>query len=319
VKTEVGTRLAKEPVNTSNKRPGGIMRRLTSLLALALLVAATGCKPEAEPVSAEPVSAAQAQPAGNALSSSTEDSASSYSEDGATSGFGTVTCTVTEDADGVDVDADNVPDNGASVTVANCQTDERNGIANASYSVTDDLVESSTAMFPFNFSIIGHWDVTAAGGVGPDAYNGRIDVDRTIVATSDANSIGGSDEGSVSAELEGPDASVTSVEAYAWDTGYTQTGDLFGDGLMSLSGEWNVEMTYKQGENEARVFANSAVMAVGTGLQLSSSCPTHVIGGTLAATYAAGDGENEFDATLNVTWNGCGSSTTTYVANPPQS
>lgn len=294
------------------------MRRLASLLPLAALVVA-GCTPAAEPVSAEPVSAAQAEPAGNALSSSAEDSAGSYSPDGAAAAFGAVTCTVTEDGDGIDVDLDQIPDNGASVTVANCETEERNGVANASYSVADDLVESAAAAFPFNFTMMGHWDVTAAGGVGPDAVSGRIDVDRTIAGHQDANSFGGSDAGSVSAALEGVNASVTSDESYAWDTGYTQNGDAFGDGLMSLNGEWSVEMTYRQGENEARVFANSTVLAVGTGLQLSSTCPTHVVGGTLAATYAAGDGENEFDATLNVTWNGCGSAVTTYVADVPQS
>jgi hypothetical protein len=295
------------------------MRRLTFLLPLAALVVATGCKPEAEPVNAEPVNAAQAQPAGNALSSSAEESASSYSEEGATA-FGGVPCTaVIDEGDGVDVDLDEVPDNGASFSLSNCENEERNGVANASYSVQDDMVESAAAMFPFNFTIVGHWDVTASGMDGSDAYNGRIDVDRTISMNQSANSVGGSDEGSVSAELEGPNATVTSLEAYGWDTGYTQTGDIFGDGLMSLSGEWNVEMTYTQGENSARVFANSTVMALGSGLQLSSTCPTHVVGGTLAATYAADDGENEFDATLNVTWNGCGTSTTTYVANAPQS
>lgn len=292
------------------------MRRITSLLPVAALVLAAGCAPAAEPVSAEPVSAAQAQPVGNALSSTAEDSASSYSEAGAAAAFGAVTCTVTEDADGIDVDQDTIPDNGASVVISNCETEERNGIANASYSVTDDLVEAAAAMYPFNFTMIGHWDVTATADAG---QTGRVDVDRTISGNHDADSFGGSDAGSVAAELEGPNARVTSEESYAWDTGYTQTGAVFGDGLMSLSGEWNVEMTYEQGENSARVFANSTVMALGTGLQLSSSCPSHVVGGTLAATYAAGNNDEEFDATLNVTWNGCGSSTTTYVDNSPQS
>lgn len=288
------------------------MNRLASLLPVVALLVAGGCKPEAEPVGAEPVGAAQAEPVGSALAASTEESARSYSPGGATA-FGTAACTITEENSG-DVDMDGILDN-SSVTVTNCETEERNGVMNASFSIVDDLVEAGAATLPFNFTVAGHFDVTATDGVGPDAFTGSVNVDHTVSGNQTSNSIGGSDAGSVAASFEGANASLSSSESYAWDTGYTQTGAVFGDGLLSLNGTWNVELDYHEGESSASVFANSTVQAVGNGLELSSACATHVIGGSLAATYAAGDGENEFDATLTVTWTGCGVSSTTYVDN----
>ena len=283
------------------------MRRISGLISLmAVVVVAAGCAPAAEPVGAEPVGAPQAEPVGQALSASAEESAGNYSPP--ESSFGAVTCTVTEDSDGVDVDLDNLPDNGASVTVANCEAEARDGTMNASYSIQDDLVEAAAASFPFNFTMQGHFDVTATQGQA----TGTIAVDRTTSGRQDADSIGGSDAGSVVASLERLDARWTSEESYDWDTDYTQTGAVFGDGLMSLSGIWDIEMKYEQGDNSARVYANSTVMSLGTGLSLSSACPTHVVGGTLAATYDASNDDEEYSATLRVTWTGCGQSSTTY-------
>ena len=286
------------------------MNRLASLLPVAALFVVTGCKPEAEPDGAQPVGAAQAQPVGNALSASVLESAGRYSPDGAAFGG---SCTVVYDGDSTDVDGDEIPDNGNSVTATNCLSERGDAVANASYSVDDTLVEAAAAVFPFNFSISGHWDITGTDG----ETTLSVAADRTITGNSDADSFGGADSASVSADVTAPNAHFSSDESYSWDTEYVHQGPLFGDGLMSLNGEWNVEMEAEQGEDSAAVYANATVATLGTGLQLSTACASHVVGGTMAATYDAGASENDqsasVTATLTVVFSACDVWTTTYT------
>ena len=283
------------------------MRRI---LTLAALVTLAGCGPAAEPAGAKPVGPSQAEPAGNALTASAEESAGHYAPGGGALGFGG-TCTITATDDGVDADGDEIPDNGASVVMTNCSDDTRQGVVNASYSVDDTVVEAGPAVYPFNFTLAGAFNVTAEGA---DGVTGVIDIDREASFHSDANSVGGSDDASVAASLSTANWSISSDEGYAWDTTYTMTTATFGDGTLTLEGGWNIEFKYEQGEDEYRAYANSVVSA-GAGLTLSAACPTHVVAGTLNATYEAGEtGGDDGTAALVITWTGCGASNATWTA-----
>lgn len=286
------------------------MRTSVQGLSLCALLIA-GCSGGAEPVTAEPVTAPQAQQAGNALSASAEESAGSYSEGGPIASFGGG-CSTTATDDGVDADLDDVPDNGASVVVTNCSAEERGGVMNASYLVQDTLVEAGAAQFPFNFLVEGSFDVTAEG---PDG-TGQIAAGRTIEVFSDADSIGASDETSLEAQLTGVNGGVfRSDENRLWNTEYVQsmTSGTFGDGTLVMSGEWNIEFTFENDQAEYRAYANAMVHT--EGLQLEADCPTHVVAGTLNAAYEAGEsGGDDGIASIVVTWSGCGVSAATWDA-----
>ena len=286
------------------------MRLLSTAASLSLLAVAVGCAPkeEAEP---KPIGAAQAQPAGNALSASIRESAGRYSPSGVGVGG---ECTVTYEGDNTDVDGDEIPDNVNSVTASNCTSERGDAVANAHYSVDDTVVESAAALYPFNFEIVGHWDITGNDGAGVTL---SVAADRTITGNQDADSFGGSDDASVVAELEGPNYRIATSESYAWDSSYTQTGAVFGDGLMALDGEWNVEIEAENEDDSAAVYANSTVQTLNDGLQLSSACESHVVGGTLTATYdisaSANEESGEASATLTVVFTGCGTHTVSYT------
>lgn len=287
------------------------MIRLATAASLAVLaLAVTGCAPAEDEAEPKPVGAAQAQPVGNALSASVRESTARYSSSGA--GFGG-SCTVTYVGDETDVDLDGIPDNENSVTASNCESERGDAVANASYSVDDTLVEAAEALYPFNFLVTGHWDVTGDDGAGVTL---SVAADRTISGNQDADSFGGSDEASVEAEINTPNARFATLESYSWDSEYVQTGALFGDGNVTLSGEWNVEMEAEQDEESASVYANATVQTLGDGLQLSSACASHVVGGTMTATYDASANHNEdsgsVSATLTVTFTGCDAHTTAY-------
>ena len=290
--------------------------RATSLLSLLALVAVTGCTDKAEPVGAKPVGAAQAEPVGNAISASTFETASKYSANGQAFGG---QCTETYSGDSTDADGDTVPDIMNSVVVSNCTDAESGGVVNASFSVVDDLVEQvNPALYPFNATFDGHFDVSATNAA--EGVTVSIAADQTFSVHQGATSFGGSDSASVATDFTAPDASFSADESYAWDSTYTQdtgTGSVFGDGLMSLTGGWNVEMEAHQGDDSATVYANATVAAQAPGLVLDDACPSHVVGGVLTATYDAGAAENDdsatVSATLTVTFSACDSWTTAYT------
>jgi uncharacterized protein YaiE (UPF0345 family) len=283
--------------------------RITSLLSVVGLVAVAGCAPQAEPVGAQPVGAAQAEPVGNQISASATESAKKYSAQGPA--FGGESCTETYNGDPTDVDGDTIRDNLNSVT-ATCTGG--GGTANASFSIKDDLVEQvNPALFPWNLTITGHFDVEGTDGVATVTSS----ADRTTSVHSNASSFGGSDEASVDAEISTANASFSAAESYNWDSTYTQTEAApFGDGLMSLEGGWSVEADYQEGENEARIYADATVSADAPGLALDDACESHIVGGILRATYDAGAAENDesatVTATLTVTFTGCDAWSTTY-------
>lgn len=290
--------------------------RTTSLLSLVALVAMTGCTPEAEPVGAKPVGAAQAEPVGNAISASTFETAGKYSANGQAFGG---SCTETYSGDSTDADGDTVPDIMNSVVVSNCTDPESGGVVNASFSVVDDLVEQvNPALYPYNATFDGHFDVSATNA--NEGVTASIAADQTFSVHQDATSFGGSDSASVVSDFTAPNASFSANEDYAWDSTYTQdtgVGSVFGDGLMSLSGGWNVEMEAQQGEDSATVFAHATVAAQAPGLVLDDACASHVVGGVLTATYDAGASENDesatVTATLTVTFSACDTWTTAYT------
>jgi hypothetical protein len=181
--------------------------------------------------------------------------------------------------------------------------------------VDDTLVEAAAAVYPFNFIVAGHWDIAGDDGAGVTL---SVAADRTITGNQDADSFGGSDEASVVAELQAPNGRIATSESYAWDSSYTQTGAVFGDGLVALAGEWNVEMEAEDAEqNTASVYANATVQTLNDGLQLSSACESHVTGGTITATYDASAQSNDesgaASATLTIVFTGCGTHTVTYT------
>ena len=297
------------------------MRTLTGALFVASITLA-GCGQPAEPANAQPVGAGQAGQAGNALSASAEESAGTFTEDGpAPAGFGGVACTVDATDDGVDADADTIPDNGASVVVTNCVAEERGGVMNASYSVSDTLVEAGQAQFPYNFLMEGAWDVAAEGPNG----SGAVAVSRSVEIFSDADSIGAIDEASVEASLTGPNGGTfTSDEGRTWSSEYVQstTSATFGDGTLVFDGEWNLEFEFanEAEDQEYRAYANGTVHT--DGLEVRADCATHVVGGSLSAIYEAGEtGGDDGIAAIVVTWSGCGASSTTFDvdATPPPS
>lgn len=287
-------------------------------LGALAVIAAAGCSGGAEPVHAEPVHAQNAGQAGNALSASAEESAGSFRQEGPAASFGGG-CSISAIDDGVDVDLDGIPDNGASVTVTNCAAEERGGVMNASYSVSDTLVEAGPAQYPLNFLVSGRFDVTAEGAEG----SGQVDVSRVVEVFSGEASIGSSDATSVEATLTGPNGGVfTSDENRTWDTEYIQsmTSGTFGDGTLVLNGAWNLEFKFEHDDQVYRAYANAAVHT--NGLEVRADCPTHIVGGSLSAFYAAGEtGGDDGIAAIVVTWTTCGASSTTFDAEltPPPS
>lgn len=269
------------------------MRGFAVLAALMF----AGCVQKAS--STGSVDQADSQYAGKALAASVEDSAGGY---GAVNVNAVDATCVTATGDTADSDGDTVPN--AATLNFNCTSTSLGftGTLTGTIEVTDTQPTAIAWAFtgqanlhalliaPNQDSITsdrtGSLTATQASVTGPFALDRALDVSTTFHTAR---------------------AQITVDETTNWTMTYTPQaawtpGGLAVSGSLAVTGSWTVSV----GRHSA-----DATLATPTPLTLDPSCQTRVTAGTVVASYMGSGGHQ---ATISVTWSGCGASTVTYSA-----
>ena len=100
-------------------------------------------------------------------------------------------------------------------------------------------------------------------------------------------------------------------ESYVWDMVLTVTGFQPGNdapaGSLVVTGDWEVRV---QNFFEDIEQGSATTVTTTVPLGLDPACPTNIVSGSVTATFDSEDGE----ASITVTWTGCGTHTSTFNA-----
>lgn len=269
---------------------------MKSFLAYCSLIAAgAGCAKQDEPLSA-----ADSQSAGLALSAGVEDAVSSFGP--FTSAQLTAGC-VTLSGDVTDGDSDHIPTS-ATLTY-NCSETSLGftGMVTGTIMVTDDQPNAVAWAFTGNADLHASLTAPSSAAIVSDrkgqlvgsqgSATGPFDLARSLDVTTTFKAANGN--------------SIAVVENTDWSISYTpqatwKPGDVAVAGTVTASGMWHVAV----GPRSA-----NATIATPTPLTLTPGCSTRVTGGTVTGTFEGGGKMN----TIAVSWAGCGQSTVTFTQN----
>ena len=255
-----------------------------------------------------PVDGATAPAAGSSLGDSSESSAGGFG--GASGpGFapgagGCTTGTMTHSpANPVDTDQDNTPDT-VTFTFANCAVVGSNGTEtlNGTVSVADGT--PTVPDFDFTATHDVHIDLAGAGTHAGESATIHVTGSRSATGTAAGPTYTMMDEtandGTLTkgAEIHHVSDSKTWNVSFTPSTAWTPGTQLVG-GALSIAGTWSVHVDDKGAD----------ATLTSTGLMTLQSCMTHLVAGSITATYAGTNG----NSTITVTWSGCGQRAVTYT------
>lgn len=295
------------------------------LLSLCVLLSVAACAPSPSKPGAEPINDASAGEAGGAMASSIEAGADGYRRPpdqpaamamvGGTGGDGSFIpsfCLHLREGDvWADVDQDGYPSPDVRIDIA-CTFQRAEGEITASGVLT--MGDTNPAVAGFDSSVaIDDIDVLVVGS------NGKYHVAGSSSETNSGQVNGAmfslthhEEQDNLTEALDLDDVLYErTTENYSWDLVLDVTDFVPGSdapaGTLDVTGSWDVSVL-KPFEDIDQA-AGTTVTTTNT-LTMDPACATSITAGSVRATFSGSDGE----ATIDVTWTGCGTHSVDFTA-----